>query len=454
MESLPDTTTVLIVGAGPTGLAAALSLLHHGFRDFVIVDAVLQGENTSRAIVVHAATLEALDTIDCGDDLVSQGTKSSRFAIGSRSEALFKLYMGGLGSYTRHPYALVVPQNITEHVLGAKLAGLGVIVHRPLKVVGLKRNEENSHLSDVTFEDGRVISAKYVVGADGARSVVRTVAGIGFSDPKSGDQGHESNNLSQMILADITFEGANIDNSTLRGTMSSDSFFLCFPLPSSFNEYLAANGQANVTDRLCRIGCGVPMEDGEIPHAPSKEYLQKLIDRFGPYGLSSDPSVNPNPKPICIKDVVWSTRFRNRSAIADTAFTRLAGEDGGAIVLIGDAAHIHSPVGGQGMNLGLRDAIFLGEALTKHINAAESKPLTEADSILSEFAAIRHARALEVIGLTKTLLSVAGMKYRERICWWFPISSAKARDWAMWAVGWIPFVQKRMAWQLSGLGRR
>jgi 2-polyprenyl-6-methoxyphenol hydroxylase-like FAD-dependent oxidoreductase len=117
--------------------------------------------------------MQALDTIDCGDDLVSQGTKSSRFAIGSRSEALFKLYMGGLGSYTRHPYALVVPQNITEHVLGAKLAGLGVIVHRPLKVVGLKRNEENSHLSDVTFEDGRVISAKYVVGADGARSVVR-----------------------------------------------------------------------------------------------------------------------------------------------------------------------------------------------------------------------------------------------------------------------------------------
>ena len=57
-HTLPETTTVLIVGAGPTGLATALSLLHHGFRDFVIVDAVLQGENTSRALVVHAATLE------------------------------------------------------------------------------------------------------------------------------------------------------------------------------------------------------------------------------------------------------------------------------------------------------------------------------------------------------------------------------------------------------------
>ncbi|KAF9240226.1 FAD/NAD(P)-binding domain-containing protein [Melanogaster broomeanus] len=311
MSPLPDTTTVLIVGAGPTGLAAALSLLQHGFRDFVIVDAVLQGENTSRAIVVHAATLEALDTIGCGDDIVSQGTKR-----------------WGLKRYTRHPYVLVVPQNLTEHVLGKKLAGSGVTVHRPVKVVGLKRNEANSQLSDVTFEDGKVITAKYVIGADGARSVVRTTAGIGFSGPKSGrDNGLT---LRQMILADVTFDGTEIENFGFRGTMSQT------------------------------------------------EYLQQLIDRFGPYKLSSDPSTNPNSKPTCIKDVVWSTRFRTHSAIADTAFTRLGSDEssapgeGGAIILIGDAAHIHSPAGGQGMNLGLRDAIFLGEALTKHIKAAES----------------------------------------------------------------------------------
>ncbi|KIJ69406.1 hypothetical protein HYDPIDRAFT_24246 [Hydnomerulius pinastri MD-312] len=85
------------------------------------------------------------------------------------------------------------------------------------------------------------------------------------------------------------------------------------------------------------------------------------------------------------------------------------------------------------MNLGLRDAIFLGEALTKHMKTAEHKSLAEADTILKEFAAIRHARALEVIGFTKNLLSFAGMKYQERMFWWLP---------------------KKLAWNLSGLGRR
>ena len=186
--SLPDTTAVLIVGAGPTGLATALSLLHHGIRDFVIVDAVQDGNNTSRALVVHAATLEvscstafepcsepfvkALDTIGCGDDIISQGTKLAGAEIGTRSGALASPDMAYLKRYTRHPYAVVIPQNLTEHVLGTKLASFGVSVHRPLKVVGMKRNAENTQLTDVAFEDGRVVTAKYVVGADGARSVV------------------------------------------------------------------------------------------------------------------------------------------------------------------------------------------------------------------------------------------------------------------------------------------
>jgi 2-polyprenyl-6-methoxyphenol hydroxylase-like FAD-dependent oxidoreductase len=458
--SLPDTTTVLIVGAGPTGLATALSLLQHGFHDFVIVDAVLQGENTSRALVIHSATMEALDTIGCGDDIASQGTKATEFVVGTRSEVLIMPNFEGLKQHTRRPYVIIVPQNLTEHVLEEKLASSGVTVHRPLKVVGLKRNEANSQLSDVTFEDGKVITAKYVVGADGARSVVRTTAGIGFSDPKSG-KGDNVTNLAQMVLADVTFEGIeDIGNLGFRGTVSPDSFFLCVALPSSFNEYLTGNGHPAIPETLYRIGCGVPLEDGEIPSSPPKEYLQKLIDRFGPHKLSSDSSKNPNGKPTSIKDVVWSTRFRTRSAIADKTFTRLgSGEssapgEGGAIILVGDAAHIHSPAGGQGMNLGLRDAIFLGEALTKHIKAAESKPLAEADAILSEFAAARHARALEVIGLTKRLLSFAGMNYRDRMYWWLPISCGKFRDWALWLLGGIPLVRKKIAWELSGLGRR
>jgi len=280
------------------------------------------------------------------------------------------------------------------------------------------------------------------------------MAGIGFSDPTF-VEGEGDNNLAQMVLADVTFDSADVDDSTSGTTLSQNSFFLHFPLPSAFNESLASEGMAPISERVYRIACGVPLEEGEIPHSPPKEYLQGLVDRFGPYSLSSDPAINS--KPTCIKDVVWSSRFRNHASIADTTFTHLGpggSGDGGIVFLVGDAAHIHSPAGGQGMNLSLRDAVFLGEALTKHIHATETQPLSEADAILREFAAVRHARALEVIRLTKKILSVVGMKYRDRMSWWCPVDSATVRAWALWVLGSIPFVQRKLAWELSGLGSR
>ena len=102
---------------------------------------------------------------------MSKGTKSTAFSVGTRSARLMSPHIDSLKSYTRHPYVLVVPQSITERTLGTKLASFGVTVHRPLKVVGLKRNAENPQFSDVTFEGGNVITTKYVIGADGARSV-------------------------------------------------------------------------------------------------------------------------------------------------------------------------------------------------------------------------------------------------------------------------------------------
>lgn len=468
VTSMPDSTTVLIVGAGPSGLVTALSLLHHGFEHFVIVDAVEQGENTSRALVVHAATLEALDTIDCGDEIVAKGTKTKSVDIGNRSSKLLSTNLSSLDKYTRHPYALVIPQNLTEYILGEKFKGYGVTVHRPCKVASLKRNKNDANLTDVTFEDGKTITAKYVIGADGARSVVRRMAGIGFTDPKTGEKGDRVNNLTQMVLADIVYEGrANSDLGFL-GTLSPESFFLSMPMPKSFNDLLAKNGQ-EVEGQIYRIGAGVPLVDGEIPHSPSKEYLQNLIDRFGPTILSSDASVNPSSTPIRIKEVIWSTRFRTHSAIADKLFTRLGGDElqgatvaadnsstkqGGIILLVGDAAHIHSPAGGQGMNLGIRDAVFLGEALMKHINASASQPSSvDADNVLREFAEERHKRALEVIAFTKDLLSLMGAQ-DQKISWLLPISATTVRDWVLWLGGKLGFLQARMAWSMSGLGRR
>jgi len=280
------------------------------------------------------------------------------------------------------------------------------------------------------------------------------MTGIGFFDPTY-VQGEEDN-LAQMVFADVTFDNADADDPTPKTTMSPNSTFVFFPLPSSFNDSLACDGQAPVSERIYRIGCGVPLAEGEIPRSQSKEYIQNLVDRFGPYRLSSDPTVNPNSKPTQIQQVIWSSRFRVRASVADTTFIRLPAEksgDGGAVLLVGDAAHIHSPVGGQGMNLSLCDGIFLGEVLTKHIRATETEPLSQADMILHEFARRRRARALEVIKLTKRILSLEAMKYRERMAWWFPIDSETYRAWLLWIVGRIPFLRNQMVWDVSGLGK-
>ncbi|KAL4068106.1 hypothetical protein J3A83DRAFT_3811611 [Scleroderma citrinum] len=119
------------------------------------MDAVTKGENTSCAIIIHAATTEALDTIGCADDLVTTGTKLPFFTLATRSIAtLVRVPFELLKPYTRYPYGLVIPQSLTEHILEQKLASFGVT------------------LADVTFEDGQVITAKYIIAADGARSTV------------------------------------------------------------------------------------------------------------------------------------------------------------------------------------------------------------------------------------------------------------------------------------------
>ncbi|KAG1756793.1 uncharacterized protein EDB91DRAFT_1094415 [Suillus paluster] len=446
MTTIPNSTTVLIVGAGPSGLVAALSLLHHDFKDFVVVDAVEQGQNTSRALVVHAATLEALDTINSGEEIVAKGTKARSINIGNRTSQLVSTNLSSLDKHTRHPYALVIPQNLTEYILGEKIKGYGVTVHRPCKVTSLRRNEKDDNLTDVTFEDGKIITAKYVIGADGARSVVRRMAGIGFSDPKTGEQGDRTTNLTQMVLADVF---------GFIGTMSPESFFLSIPMPNSFNELLAKNGQ-EVNGQIYRIGSGVPVVDGEIPHSPGKDYLQNLIDRFGPTILSSDASVNPglHASPHQGSYMAFTRLGGDKLEGATVAPDDTASKHGGIILLVGDAAHIHSPAGGQGMNLGIRDAVFLGEALMKHINASASQPSNiDTDYILREFAEERHKRALEVIAYTKTLLSVMGTQDK-KISWVFPISATTVRDWVMWLGGKFGFMQAKMAWAMSGLGRR
>ncbi|KAJ6562339.1 hypothetical protein B0H19DRAFT_944400 [Mycena capillaripes] len=429
--SLPSRTTVLIVGAGPCGMAAALSLNQQGIHEIVIVDAIAAGENSSRAMVIQAATLEALNTIGCLDRLLTVGEKVERLGLHDGSSYLISTDFSLLSPYTKFPFGLVIPQSATEAGMLDQLDQLGVKVLRPFKVVSLKPSQDTEDMLDVQFESGEIIQAKYVIGADGAHSVVRNEAGIAFNDPH-GEDDRNYGNLSQLAIADVAFTPPP-HLATGKGpslTVSDGNFFLLAPFP--------ANTSPDKTRTVYRVASSVPVEEGIVPHAPSAEYLQSLIDRCGPSSLSSDPATNSHPTRI--EKTYWSSRYRTRSAVAERYFVRKP--NGGAVLLIGDAAHIHSPIGGQGMSLGIRDAISLGPVLKAHLNNTDGAAL---DKLFEDWGNSRHKQAVAIIALTKRVMGVVAVSGR------VPSPLRRLGYIMLRFIGKLTFVKRMVAYRLSGL---
>lgn len=234
--------------------------------------------------------------------------------------------------------------------------------------------------------------------------------------------------------------------------LSTESAFLSIPLPSSSYDE---------SSKVYRIGGGIPPSMGTPPHSPATPYLQQILDTFGP-GTVKFPH---DPPKLTISKTLWSTRFRTHSSIADTFFTRLGWAQGGqyysggVILLIGDAAHIHSPAGGQGMNLGIRDAISLGATLAIHHSATEPvvspSEYRHLDTPLREWADLRHQQGLTVIGLTKRLLAFANLSPTTTwYLWIIPINWSILRNFAIGVATRFTATRRAVAWRLSGLGNR
>ncbi|GAB3136592.1 FAD-dependent oxidoreductase [Microbispora hainanensis] len=374
---------VLIVGAGPVGLTAAIVLSRHG-RKVVIVDAQEGGANTSRAAVVHSRTLEVLEPYGVADRLAAQGIHAPVFTIRDRDRVLVPVPFDGLP--TAYPYTLMISQADTEAHLLARLHELGGKVIRPVRVSGIKQDAEGV---TATLDDGQRIHAAYLIGADGMHSTVRQSAGIGFS----GGTYAES-----FVLADVRLSGGVPGNEVIL-YFSPAGLVVVAPLPGGLHRIVATVDEA--------------------PKEPGIPLVQHLLDTRG-----------PKAEPARVRELIWSSRFRVHHRIADT-YRR------GRILLAGDAAHVHSPAGGQGMNLGIDDAVHLGETLARVLDGGP-------DSLLDSYAATRLPQAEQVVALAGRLTKLATAAAGRRVL----------RNLVLALAGRIPTVRTRLAWQLSGLNRR
>ncbi|SDT42963.1 FAD-dependent oxidoreductase [Jiangella sp. DSM 45060] len=377
---IPTTTDVLVVGAGPTGLTLATVLAEHGHQ-VLIVDGRAAADTTSRAAVVHAHTLEALEPYGVSDRLTALGIHAPRFTIRDRDRVLVPVPFDRLP--TAYPYTLMISQAVTERVLLDRLTELGGQVLRPHRLTTLEQTGDGVVAG---FAGGAEVRAGYVVGADGMHSVVREQAGISFD----GDAYAES-----FALADVRLTGGAPDDEVIL-YFSPAGMVVVAPLPGGVHRVVATVADA--------------------PEHPDAAFVQQLLDTRGPLAERAE-----------VHEVVWGSRFRLHHRVAG-AYRR------GRILLAGDAAHVHSPAGGQGMNAGITDAVALGVLLHEVLDGAP-------DEVLDAYESARRPVATEVVALADRLtrLATAG-----------PVARP-ARNVALRLLGTVPAFRNRLARRLSGL---
>lgn len=324
---------VLVAGAGPTGLTAACELARRGVVPRV-VEAGTERSRDSKALTVHARTLEALDLLGLADEFVRRGHPSP----GIRTDT-------GLGSYrpvqiemhrmdTRFPYVLILPQYETEEILEKRLNELGGTVERGAEFTGFSERHGEWVDSRLRLPNGseEEVRSRYLIGCDGADSTVRHELGLPF-------EGSAYDWVA--FLADVRIEGYPVGGS-LRYFTSSRGFVFTVYIEEDFHRLIAIDFAKQQTDSS---------EELEL------DDLQETIDAIVPTKL-----ILKEPRSIRR----WDSQLRQVSTYRS-----------GNIFLAGDAAHMHSPMGGQGMNIGMQDAFNLSWKLALVLRGEAPKALLD-----------------------------------------------------------------------------
>lgn len=386
-STLPSSTDVLIVGAGPTGLALACALHSQGV-DYVLVDRAASNAVHSRAAAVHARTLESLATIGAADALIERGRPGRSFTARDGERSVIHTPFDELD--TPYPFVLAVPQQTTEEVLEERLVQLGGRVHRRTTVFAL--NElfpgMNALVSSEETGEVRALRARWVVGCDGVHSTVREQSGIPFT-------GHEKPH--NFALIEFTMDWS--------GPEGEITFFFS---PSGL---LAVSRLEGDTYRA------VALVDDDTP-APDERAVQALLESRGPSAAGAK-----------VRELRMSSTWRVRHRLADTF-----GE--GPVFLVGDAAHVHSPVGAQGMNTGLQDAFNLAWKLAA-VARGEASP-----TLLRTYNAERRPMAQGLLAFAAQLHDISTMSDPDKI---------RMRNDVLGAAGQLPEVRAWLASRLAQL---
>ena len=402
---------VLVVGAGPTGLITACRLRQHGIA-VQIIDAATSPATASRASLIHLRTLEVLEKLDLADSIIAQGVRINEMALYERQTHLSGLDFTNL--HDRYKHAVALPQTETESTLTQKYHDLGGTIHRDITVLEILQNDPDKSVrlrvrhnpTQTTTE----LSAKYVVAADGLRSTLRKALDIPFEGSQYGQA---------FVTADVRLDASiwphqqNRDKVNLY--LDPSGFLLVVPFPSS-------------DDNLWRVTATVD----DAPKNPDHAYLDALVRARGPLRAQPNSASKSDDRQI-VTAVEWSSHFRISHRLA-------ARYRANRVCLAGDAAHCHSPAGGQGMNTGIQDGDCLAEVL-----AAALQSGLGAAADLDRYESARRPVAKGVLALTHQLTFGITLSH-PWACW--------ARNWLVWAtIGVVPGLRRYLSWRVSELER-
>jgi 2-polyprenyl-6-methoxyphenol hydroxylase-like FAD-dependent oxidoreductase len=306
-------TDVLIVGAGPTGLVLALWLTRLGVRTRII-DKTAEPGTTSRALAVQARTLELYQQVGLADAVVAAGRKMTTVNLWKTGKHAARVVFGDMGADpSPFPYALIYTQDEHERLLIDRLVEAGVHVERQTELVAFEQTADGVRARlKRTGGSTETCEALHLAGCDGAHSTVREGLQIGFP-------GGTYNHL--FYVADVDAHGA-VMNGELHGALDATDFLIVFPLKGDRHARLIGTLRTDDTRERADLSWN--------------DVSQRVLEWM----------------PIDVERVRWFSTYRVHHRVADH-FRK------GRIFLLGDAAHIHSPVGGQGMNTGIGDAVNL-----------------------------------------------------------------------------------------------